>query len=626
MSILQLVKSGLNHVRRGELHPIVDWISEQLREKEGMQIVDESSTVTNHIQSYNSSNIVQDGDKYYNYLDSVSSADFKISTSNSFDTLEFGIGNTSQVESISIDIQFSSGEQEKKASFENTKYVGDLDYVPFNISQTTEHTSARISVEQYQLVDNDQQQNNIDNDRIIEPFLTLPSVSSSTSTTRPIFLISVDTWRYDRVDLFEDLLGFLGNTATVPKEPRTQGFFTTPSHASMFTGVQPGDHQHVMANQKNNEPIPETLVTLGEFLGNSGFKNSGLVSHTRLLPNFGYGRGFHRYELDHKQTKNWMREDGNARSLVDRTCQWIDKDIEGRVDQPFYFLHLFDPHSPFYPPLPYHDRSRLDFATIEKFFDEFSVTADDEDYLQFIENDLHIDDSILSEVERTYDKAVEYTGNQLLRLVRHLDHQNIFDDALIIITGDHGYEFGERGFVGAKSLYDNNIRQGMIVKPPADSNWTVPDKCDTIDILPTIAHEIGEKPPEQCQGTAWQIKADDPTNPRITERIRKKHYNVAVEHDGLKAIYTYQSNYPHRPTTEQLESGPLKEEYYHPSAVRDGDFADIGNDISIDRRKKLKQIATQFASKNPLAKKSENQIFIQPSQETEEQLRKLGYK
>jgi hypothetical protein len=82
-------------------------------------------------------------------------------------------------------------------------------------------------------------------DRITKPLLTLPTISPTEPAASPIFLISVDAWRYDHVDAFQPLLDFLGSAATVPDEPRTQGFFTTPSHASMFTGVHPGDYGRV---------------------------------------------------------------------------------------------------------------------------------------------------------------------------------------------------------------------------------------------------------------------------------------------------------------------------------------------------------------------------------------------
>lgn len=628
MSRLRLLKSGLWHLLRGDVRTPLNWLCRQVlsdSEPDDLPIVDRDSAVPAHLTSHDSASVVQDDDRYFSVLDGPALDDIELSTDDPFDLLEFGIGNSSRLDSISIDVQFPDGN--RTVLLRNGLYDEDLNHVPVAL-QTDQHTEATLSVRDWKVTDSENgasgERESDDDAYVTEPFLTLPSVGTRSEPTRPIFLISVDTWRYDYVDGFQPLLDFLGSAATVPEEPRTQGFFTTPSHASMFTGVHPGDHGHVMANQENNAPIPGSLVTLGEFLADSRYKNAGLVSHTRLLPNYGYGRGFHRYELDNKRPSNWMRQEGNARSLVDTTRRWVDEDVRAGRDRPFYFLHLFDPHPPFYPPLPNVDRSTIDFAAIERFLDDATMTADDEDYIQLLEARPDIDADVLSEVQTTYREAVEYTGDQLLALMRHLDRHELLDESLLVITGDHGYEFGERGFVGAKSLYDGNIRQGMIVKPPASSSWTVPERCDTIDILPTIAHEIGAEPPSQCQGTPWQEKSDDPQQPRIVERIRMKHYNVAVELDGTKAIYTFDSDYPNRPTAEQLAAGPLREEYYHLDAVRGGDFAGCGECLSTAHKERFREVATQFTSRRVVTEPTDE--FVQPSQETQEQLRNLGYK
>jgi arylsulfatase A-like enzyme len=254
------------------------------------------------------------------------------------------------------------------------------------------------------------------------------------------------------------------------------------------------------------------------------------------------------------------------------------------------------------------------------------MTADNEDYLALLDNGIDVEADTLEEVTTTYREAVQYTGERLLELFRHLDYHGVLDDSLIIITGDHGYEFGERGFTGAKSLYDANIRQGMIVKPPSDASWTVPNRCDTIDILPTIAQEIDADVPDQCQGQPWQSKEDDSSQPRITERIRQKHYNVAVEIDGIKAIYTYYSDPPTRPTSNQLADGPLREEYYDLSAVRDERFEDCGDSLNEETKAQFRSTADEFVSSSMRASDSRERTLRQPTQETEKQLRQLGYK
>jgi hypothetical protein len=480
---------------------ILDSIDDTKRE---ISLVDKIDSTPDYVENAQRMLIVQEGNQYFSLLPNSINNSIQVSSSRLFESIEFGVYNSSQIQSITIDVETTEEDSKTKShhitSFSNGLYDEDLNHIPISVSFDSPVSEAEVVTSELTEKDNSDTEDIIyvdslpesdEGDTIARPILTVPTINHAEPVVSPIFLISVDTWRYDYMDAFQPLLEFLGSDATVPDEPRTQGFFTTPSHASMFTGTHPGDHGHTMSGLQNIEPMPNTLTTIGEFLKNNGYKNSGLVSHTRLLPNYGYGRGFDRFELRNKRPSNWMSKQSDARSLVDTISRWVEEDIHRKVSQAFYFVHLFDPHPPFYPPLGNYNRSKIDFAAIETFLDDSTMTADDEDYIQLLENGIEVDKPILDEVKTIYREAVEYTGTQLLTLMQNLDRYGILDDSFVIITGDHGYEFGERGFTGAKSLYDANIRQGMIMKPPTESTWTVPDQCDIIDILPTVAQAVG---------------------------------------------------------------------------------------------------------------------------------------
>src|SRR5262249_20225731 len=71
-----------------------------------------------------------------------------------------------------------------------------------------------------------------------------------------------------------------------------------------------------------------------------------------------------------------------------------------------------------------------------------------------------------------------------------LKQSGIYDDTLIVLTGDHGEEFGERGMVGWHSLtvYDEILRVPLLVKFP--HSWRagrgVGRQVGHVDIHPTI--------------------------------------------------------------------------------------------------------------------------------------------
>ena len=53
-------------------------------------------------------------------------------------------------------------------------------------------------------------------------------------------------------------------------------------------------------------------------------------------------------------------------------------------------------------------------------------------------------------------------------LIDFLREEELYDDAIIVFTSDHGEEFGERGFVGwhAHTLYDELLHVPLLVKLP----------------------------------------------------------------------------------------------------------------------------------------------------------------
>lgn len=440
----------------------------------------------------------------------------------------------------------------------------------------------------------------------------------------PVFLISIDTLRWDSQDELAPLIDALGDDATTISEPRTQGVWTPPSHASMFTGTHPGNHGYVGWGKESGDkrPIDPELTTIPEILSDVGYKCSGLVSHSQILPEFGFGRGFHRFHHDQMGYSDWVTRNGDATSSVDRMTAWIDRDLKSRTHSLFYFLHVFDLHNPYVPPMHCFDTADIDFSAARQYEDQIDMLQDREwTYLDGYARTDAVEEPLVQKMRDWYSKSIGYTATQIARLVDHLKTADIFDDSLIIVTGDHGEEFGERGFYTHTSLYDANIRPFMAVKPPKGACWDVPREVDTIDFLPTIAELVDVEPPSACEGRAMQAVSSP--RPRISERIYPDWYNVAVEVGETKGIFTYETNYPNRPSSAIVESGPELTEWYDISDIRAGQYDETNGSADVEKR--IRGIAEEFV----LDAKSGYSTAItaqQPSQETMDHLEKLGYK
>lgn len=438
----------------------------------------------------------------------------------------------------------------------------------------------------------------------------------------PIFLLSIDTLPYSAREFVQPIVDALGPDTAVPTEPRTQAHWTPPSHASMFTGAHPGDHGYVGFGDTAGaeRPINRAYTTIPELLTDTGYKCSGLVSHTRILPEFGFGRGCHRYRADSMGFRDWVTRNHDARESLSQVIEWIDADLRVRDHSLFYFVHLFDPHFPYLPPLTRIEDDDLDLSRPSLYREQF-VTAREGTggYLRMYDGNPDVDPALSAQMERYHAASIEYTAEQVARFVEYLRSVDLFDDALIIVTGDHGEEFGERGFFTHNSLYDRIIRPFVAIKPPASAAWSVPDAVDTIDFLPTIAHEVGVDVPDHCAGEPLQTKVDDP-DPRITERITSELYNVAVEIAGIKGIFTYDCPSPDRPSAAVVDAGPILTEFYDLHDVRAGEYAERDEPSNASR---FERIAEDFATSG--ADTDVDSSAMRPSVETERRLQDLGY-
>jgi len=445
-----------------------------------------------------------------------------------------------------------------------------------------------------------------------------PPVIGRESPSVPVVLLSIDTLRHDRLEQLSPLLSELGDRAQIPAEPRTQGYWTAPSHASMFTGVHPGVHGYLGWDDGPNTPIHPELETAATLLAEHGYKCSGIVSHGRIRPQFGFGRGFHRFELDNMT--DWVARENDARSTVDRLIEWIEADAD-KGQNLFYFAHLFDPHGPYIPP-PTAVDGDLDLEAVRRFRERTVGPYADGEQLFNDEPDVSFDVSDV--VWKYYRSSVRYTATQVARFVRTLKRYDLFEDALIIVTGDHGEEWGESGYFGHDSLYDANVRPFMAIKPPSSAPWAVPDAVDTIDFLPTISHAVGADIPDQCQGRRLQ-DADSEKDIRIIEGFGRNWYHVALERNGTKAITTFSGNYPDRPTDARVADGPKHVEYYRLDAVRDGDYS--GTDPPPELKRQFEETIAEFVRRGAeVGPATSTGLVNATDQLPEEQLEYLGYK
>ena len=253
--------------------------------------------------------------------------------------------------------------------------------------------------------------------------------------------------------------------------------WTLPSHANMFTGRW----SHEMTADYAT-PLDATHTTLAEFFGKRGYETAGFVA------NYGYcgsetglNRGFGRYEdypislgqmaastalvrtiADNFRLRRLIQNDEHlnrktADDLNRDVLQWIDRER----NRPFFvFINYFDAHDPYLPPAPFDTRFGLGrklgkYSPVHHWFYDPASGHRNMDA-----------DAVREEID-AYDGAVAYLDDRLNALFTALKERNLWNNTLVVITSDHGEEFGEHRMFGhGNSLYLTSLHVPLMISLP----------------------------------------------------------------------------------------------------------------------------------------------------------------
>ena len=325
----------------------------------------------------------------------------------------------------------------------------------------------------------------------LKSILTTALLIAAACNQRPpnVIVISLDTVRADHLSVYgydrptTPNLERLAEEGIVFEEAFTQTPWTVPSHMSVFTSLYPSVHSIT-----NLTPQSDMNVMLPEMLQDAGFVTAGFVAPV-LSEDYGFAKGFDYY----------VRADRvrSADTMVDHALEWLARDPAAPVlpEKPFFlFLHLFDAHHPYEPPWPF------DTAYISRYRSNIRELSETHPY----EQDQHLTDEELAEVVALYDGEIAYADFALGRLFDALRKLGLYEDALIVVFGDHGEGFLEHGLMNhGNSVYEELIHVPLLLRLPGgrSGGTKIAEPVQLIDITPTILQELGLKPNPKMQGT-----------------------------------------------------------------------------------------------------------------------------
>src|SRR5439155_527093 len=178
----------------------------------------------------------------------------------------------------------------------------------------------------------------------------------SPSHNTPVILISIDTLRSDHLPAYgyrgvaTPNLDALRADSILYEKAYSHVPLTLPSHVSILTGLLPADNG--VRDNMGYELAPD-LPTLPSVLKKHGYETGAAVSAIVLRRETGISRGFDDYDDDVDIDTRFLSM-GRAQRSGDVTREIAQRWIAQHEKKPFFFfLHLYEPHTPYDPPEPF---------------------------------------------------------------------------------------------------------------------------------------------------------------------------------------------------------------------------------------------------------------------------------
>ncbi len=274
-------------------------------------------------------------------------------------------------------------------------------------------------------------------------------------TGRDIVLISVDALRADHLGAY----GYSRKTPAIDALAAEgvafeRAYAATPHTSYSITSLMTGKYMRPLLLQGAGEDSD----TWAGLLRTYGYRTAAFYPPAIFFIDTARFQHFQESTLDFEYAKVEFAEG-------ERRVRQVQSYLEGARSGPgknlFLWLHLFGPHE------PYEAHPEYDFGP----------------------RDVDRYDSEIA--------AADHTIGEVVRLVRAQSPR-----AVIVLTADHGEEFGEHGgrYHGT-SVYEEQVRVPLIVVAPGSvAPGRVSQPVQTIDVLPTVLGALAVPRPARMRG------------------------------------------------------------------------------------------------------------------------------
>jgi hypothetical protein len=296
------------------------------------------------------------------------------------------------------------------------------------------------------------------------PWFAIPEESSDiedvsiTETTPNVLVYLIDTVRRDHLEIY----GYDRPTTPNLERGRSEWFifdncqslssWTKAATATLLTGVDPIVHGAI----DDDDTLDTAVGLMWEPLHDAGFETALFTSNGHISDRWGFARGIDYYRrFPERAARRTLHIP--ADSLHAAFLSWID---DQRAGTPFFaYIHATDPHIPYTPPPQFIDAFYPDDA---EGLDEFTVQR----LGQMICPGRYASWEVAAALA-LYDAEIAGWDYAFAGLLDSLAVRGLLDNTIVLVTSDHGEEFGEHGgFSHGMTLYREQLEVPLLLRVP----------------------------------------------------------------------------------------------------------------------------------------------------------------
>lgn len=397
------------------------------------------------------------------------------------------------------------------------------------------------------------------------PFLAIAVAGCGADRPPDVVLISMDTVRADHLSTYRygrptsPWLDRLAATGVVFERSFSQSNESAWSHGALFTGRYPSE---LAAPEYRTWAASPAATFVSEVLQAHGYETAAFLAGGHVGAGFGFAQGFDHFEEKKGFATFWH----TAPAALD----WLDT---RQTDRPYFLvLHGYDAHRPYAAPPPFlhgfaagdgsalAERIALDGSDSERVFGRvfyprapleffthpsgaYVLETRSYERLALVSSVLGegepLGDDDVAHLRAHYDGTIAAADLWVGLFLAAAERAGYLDDALVIVTSDHGEDLLDHDFVNHRTaLYDTCVRVPLVVSGPGfPRGRRVHEMTQAIDVAPTVLRAAGAALPAGLAGRPLQDVAAGAVPPLDAVFVEGVMDMVAVRTDTHKLVY-----------------------------------------------------------------------------------------